>query len=431
MRRQVRYQLYAFSPFYRRVFEEAGLQVSGFRDSSALNSLPTVGRETLLSAPQDFLLTPTTGLIQRYGSGRQLREVFVDRLVRGIEGSERELDHEYAPVLTTVSQGTSGSKVAIKLTRRDLASLATSGSRTLEVAGAKQGDVVLNALAPGYFGFWTISLGAMAAAIDHRTSAESDQRDILDAVRDAGASVVCAPAEGAAVLAGGKPRLPDLRLVIVAGEVPAGLRDEASHLSFIGTYGFTEGRALWPECAEAAGSPDAGYHVFNDLEIVETGTSRGFSKGEISVTGLDHRGTALLRYRPGDVALGGLATGPCPFCGRAVDRIVGPILPTRDYFEIRTSAGQVGLGVPALLRAFERPGVSSWRLEISSEGIPGGEDELTVLYEPTARADPGKVGLDLSKSLEEHAGITSAQFVVSPGATGGVVDLRAGDSAQA
>lgn len=71
----------------------------------------------------------------------------------------------------------------------------------------------------------------------------------------------------------------------------------------------------------------SGYHTYPDLcvfEVVDPVSGepvREGEKGELVYTPLDGRGTTVLRYRTGDLAVGGMQTEPCPWCGRTVPRI--------------------------------------------------------------------------------------------------------------
>jgi phenylacetate-coenzyme A ligase PaaK-like adenylate-forming protein len=93
-----------------------------------------------------------------------------------------------------------------------------------------------------------------------------------------------------------------------------------------GTYGFTEARMAFSECPTGH-EHSSGYHTYPDLcvfEVVDPETGEPVeegAKGELVYTPLDGRGTTVLRYRTGDLAIGGVSTEPCPWCGRTVPRI--------------------------------------------------------------------------------------------------------------
>jgi phenylacetate-coenzyme A ligase PaaK-like adenylate-forming protein len=92
--------------------------------------------------------------------------------------------------------------------------------------------------------------------------------------------------------------------------------------------GFTESRKCWAEgTAEAAG----GFYTYPDLEIVElvdpeTGTPVGPGEtGELVYTDLVGRGSCIIRYRTGDLIVGGITYEPCPYTGRTVPRLASQL----------------------------------------------------------------------------------------------------------
>jgi phenylacetate-coenzyme A ligase PaaK-like adenylate-forming protein len=88
--------------------------------------------------------------------------------------------------------------------------------------------------------------------------------------------------------------------------------------------GFTEARKCWTECR---GEAEAGFHTYPDLEIIEvvdpvSGKPLGEGEtGELVYTCLDGRGSCVLRYRTGDLLVGGMTWKPCSHCGRTVPRM--------------------------------------------------------------------------------------------------------------
>jgi phenylacetate-coenzyme A ligase PaaK-like adenylate-forming protein len=93
-------------------------------------------------------------------------------------------------------------------------------------------------------------------------------------------------------------------------------------------FGFTEARKCWSECP---GESDSGFHTYPDLELVEiidpeTGKPAGEGEtGELVYTALAGRGSCVIRYRTGDLIVGGLNYQPCPHCGRTVPRLASQL----------------------------------------------------------------------------------------------------------
>ena len=72
------------------------------------------------------------------------------------------------------------------------------------------------------------------------------------------------------------------------------------------------------------------------LEIVDPDTGRRLPTGErgaLALTHLNRRGTVLVRFVVGDIV--SLALGPCPHCGRAGERVVGPVVRSKDLIKIK------------------------------------------------------------------------------------------------
>jgi phenylacetate-coenzyme A ligase PaaK-like adenylate-forming protein len=135
-------------------------------------------------------------------------------------------------------------------------------------------------------------------------------------------------------------RFPNLRVVSIGGEkctndmrrklheAFCSLGADPDRLKILVGYGSTETRGGAGECPTPPGDfSSSWYHTQPDMEIFEivdpdTGEvlPEGES-GEIVYTCLDGRGTVLLRYRMADLAVGGITTEPCPYCGATVPRI--------------------------------------------------------------------------------------------------------------
>jgi hypothetical protein len=142
-------------------------------------------------------------------------------------------------------------------------------------------------------------------------------------------------------------------------------------------------RSLWVECRGGTGA-----HVSRDVDLLEV------VDGELVWSGLDWKGTALLRLRTG--ATGRVDSSPCPVCGRTSPRVVGASLDPRFV---------------TLLDA--TPEVVAWQAELRTVD---GVDELIVHLAVDAggngdgaagRRHPGRV----LRALDRELSVT--QFVVT------------------
>ncbi|HVF11978.1 MAG TPA: AMP-binding protein [Actinomycetota bacterium] len=438
LRRQVRFQLYAYSPFYRRVFDQAELRAEGFNGLADLQKVPTIGRSILAEDPEGFVLNPERSLIQRWGSGSQLAELAMDTLLRGVEHADDLLKNEYQTVHVLETTGTTGEPIPVSLSRRDLAVLATQGRRALEVAGVGKTDVVLNLMEPSSAGgFWPLWLGGVALGIKQNAPGFLEPQQAAALASKMKASVVLGTGEDVLEMLEVGLRLESLRKVVLGPQstgpvLRRRIQERSSGVQVIATYGFAEGRSIWAECAAANGALDSGFHLSGDLDLFEVISPRSGKAvkagdpGELHFTGLDQRGTALMRYRPGDVAMGGLRTGRCPYCGRMTDRIIGPIRRAENLLEIQPAGSEaLAIDVEMLADVLSHPGLANWQVEVGkSDGEPRGPDELYVLFEPRSNVDASALVVDLDQSFRSEIGFSPTQFVLSDRAKGGVVDLR-------
>ncbi|MGH2812962.1 MAG: phenylacetate--CoA ligase family protein [Actinomycetota bacterium] len=442
LRKQIRFQLYAYSPFYRHLLDELGLQSGGFEGIDDLKKLPLIDRTVLARDPEAFVLAPSRALLQRWGSTQQLVEAVMAMILRGEDSYDRGLQYEYRPVHVLESSGTTGEPLPIRLTRRDLAVLAVHGSRMFEVAGLEESDVLLNLMEPiSAGGFWAIWAGAVGRGLQHLAPGILEPENSAALALKMRATALAARAEDALAVfeAAGEGRaLPELKTILLAPEQVGGalrrrLAERAGpDVRIISSYGFAEGRAVLVECAEGAGRADGGYHSAGDVDLIETvSLSSGApvangETGEIVFTGLDHRGTALARYRPGDVAIGGLKGGPCPYCGRNTDRVIGPIRRTTSLLSIQPAgADAVAVDLEGFSAALAHPQLASWRVEVvKTEGDPRGPDEVYVMFRPARGRDPGELAVELDRALRTEVGIAATQFVLGETFEEGVADLR-------
>jgi phenylacetate-coenzyme A ligase PaaK-like adenylate-forming protein len=103
--------------------------------------------------------------------------------------------------------------------------------------------------------------------------------------------------------------------------------------------------------------------------------------GEVVYTGIGGHGTCVLRYRTGDVAIGGMTWAPCPHCGRTLPRLSS---------ELRRSSEQHALSLTKIKGTLvdlaeigsvlsSMPEIEEWQVVISKKNDDPLElDELEV-----------------------------------------------------
>jgi hypothetical protein len=172
---------------------------------------------------------------------------------------------------------------------------------------------------------------------------------------------------------------------------------------------------MWGECRQSGGR--TGLHTYPDLEVVqlvdpETGeVASGTAVQELVVTQLGFRGTALLRWRTGDLA-DGLDDSACPSCGRTVPRVTGlrpgVLVPA---MELRGGARAVDVrGVSAALVG--RADVLDWRV-VLARSARDDTDELLGHVVPADSADPAEIAVAVARDVRAAAGLLPTQVVIT------------------
>jgi phenylacetate-coenzyme A ligase PaaK-like adenylate-forming protein len=174
-------------------------------------------------------------------------------------------------------------------------------------------------------------------------------------------------------------------------------------------------RLLWGECAEGGGA-DEGLHTYPDLDLVqlvdpETGeTSDTAGAGEVVLTQLGLRGTALLRWRTGDLAQR-LTTEPCPKCRRTVTRLVGvhrrALVP-----DVELRNGRKGVDLRAVSAALlGRTDVADWRI-ILGRSARNDTSDLLVHVIPHRDSDVTDVAVSVARDVRAASGTLPTQVVI-------------------
>jgi phenylacetate-coenzyme A ligase PaaK-like adenylate-forming protein len=237
----------------------------------------------------------------------------------------------------------------------------------------------------------------------------------------------------------------NVRTVILGAEkVPPGLKDKmveclrkggAGEVRIVGTYGFTEARMAWAECP-SADNRSTGYHLHPDLgvfEVIDPKTGAVLpeeSDGELVYTGILGHGTCVLRYRTGDLCVGGISWKPCPTCGRTLPRIGAELRRVSEQHSLsltKIKGTLVDLSVMGSVLASMRD-VEEWQVVIYKRNDDPLElDQLEVRLAPrigvdvadlTARVErdlanateiaPNKVTVLSLHEMLEHLGMESA-----------------------
>ena len=257
--------------------------------------------------------------------------------------------------------------VAVAYTRSDLDRLHLAGARLIEVLGLGADDSLVSAVPAGpslqFWGLYHAALAARMAAVHPRGVGQSVLRPVMRGLAMLPATVLAVPVGEAANLLRslaeqGVP-IPTLRTLLTVGPPPAPalrrvLADQLRVLAgqpvrVQAVWAPETSRVLWGECRPPNADPDEatyGLHTYPDLGIVEvrdpaTGAIvADGAEGEIVLTNLGWRGTALLRLATG-AWTDGIATGSaCPACGRTVPRLAPVAVEGAWQPRVRTVEGK-------------------------------------------------------------------------------------------
>jgi phenylacetate-coenzyme A ligase PaaK-like adenylate-forming protein len=348
-------QIYPYSAYYRRVFDENGIAAEDIRSLDDLSKIPLTSKLDLMTSPEhpdrprEFVLTPPK-LRDYLDMDPDDRAAFF----HGMTPAEKtELDRflwEYLPVHANHTSGRSAAPTPVWFTRRDLydyaENMARGGLFTKEDPLGV--NLVLWPFTPvAHQAFWCMPVMALnigAQAIHTGGGRAAGTETILQLARLHKPQTLCimpgyafhfvrrATEEGV--------RFPNLRVVSIGGEKCTDEMRRKLHEAFVSLgaepeklkvlvgYGATEFRGGASECPAPPGDfSSTWYHTKPDqeiFEIVDPDTGEVLPEGEtgeVVYSCLDWRGSALLRYRTADLAVGGITTEPCPHCGATVPRI--------------------------------------------------------------------------------------------------------------
>lgn len=289
---------YNNSPFYRRVFEEAGLTPEQIRETADFTKVPFTSKQDLRGAyPYGMAAVPLEKILRIHASS-----------------------------------GTTGKPIVAGYTRGDLDNWAEGVARICEMAGVTSADIAQISFGYGLFtgGFGLhYGLEALGATVVPFSSGNTERQ--LSLMKDFQTNVLVSTPSFAIYMAetarelGYDPASFGLRVGLFGGEpCSEAMRDDIENqwrLKATVNYGLTEvvGPGISGECCETAGM-----HILEDVyypEIIDPQSGEVLpdgTKGELVLTPMFKEGFPVLRYRTGDITR--LIPEQCP-CGRTTRRM--------------------------------------------------------------------------------------------------------------
>lgn len=419
LRRFLSEQLWPFSAFYRRHLGP-DFDPREIRSLEDLARLPFTTKELVAPTqeepqrPRELVLQPTLELIRKAWPLRRKLPLLLRRWAGGEDAVRRSFYREYRPVSVFFTTGRSALPTAFVLTNADLDILEEVGRRIIEVARIDHPDDKMVSLFPyaPHLAFWQVyycGVGASVFTLNTGGGKVLGTEAILQSIQKIRpAYLVGIPGYVYHVLRQASAAGMDLSFVkglaLGGDQVTPGFRVRVRELltrmgatspRVQSVLGFTEARKCWTECP---GEAEAGFHLYPDLEIVEIvdpGTGQPVpdgQSGELVYTSLDGRGSCVLRYRTGDLVIGGLTWKTCPHCGRTVPRLgsqLERVSNTKSFQLSKVKGTLVNLNI--FKEELEKdPRVEEWQLVIKKRNDdPFDVDELHLNVALAAKESSG------------------------------------------
>lgn len=319
-------------PYYMRKWREAGIDVARIATLADLERLPLTPKQDMMQKPEDFRLhLPDLPLHERV-----LWEV----------------------IYTT---GTSAEPTPLYNTTHDYHAYLFQSARVAEISDVRETDIIANLfpLTPAPMGaFVRSATNAYAAGATIFAALPGAAHGTFDVHRSLEQAVRSIALHRATILWGIPSFIrrvlmraietgadfKSVRMCAITGEASSpAMREEirrclreldARNTIVFDRYGSTE-LGAFAQCREDSDwhnpAPEIQFH-----EVVDADTGRRLPDGErgaLAVTHLDRRGTVLIRFLVGDIV--SIERTTCPHCGRNGDRIVGPVVRTKDLVKVK------------------------------------------------------------------------------------------------
>ena len=413
----------ADAPYWKQRFAAIGRAADSVGSVSGLESLPAVGERDVSPSGDPAAMA---GLVVRAGErhftlhaeGSQLRKALRLRATNP-RLYRRVVANETRP--TTYVWSGLGFRYPLASTRADVDVIARAGARLFTVLGIGGDDSLVSAVPVGptveHLGLHYAALASGVPAV----FAGDDLDEVAATATLLPPTVLAVRSEDAAAVVGALGEsgagLSALRTVLLVGaptdqeraDVRSALAEAGGRdVVVLAVHAPSGARLLWGECRESAGS--TGLHTYPDLDVVqrldpdtgEPAASPG--DAELVLTQLSMRGSALLRWRTGDL-IGSIDESTCPACGRSVPRVIGT---RRGALVVGSGSGR-RLDLRALAGALAgRADIADWRVVVGHRARDGA---MQVVVHIGTESDPGEAAVAAAADIRALAGMLPSQLV--------------------
>lgn len=411
VRRQVLSAISPFSPFWRAQFPAAGIRPATIKGAADLRRIPAVGERDLCpdgdpAGAARLVLQVDEAGYAAHATGPDYRRALLRRLAspaayrRQVEAAARPVSYHLGGV---------GLHFPVASTRGDLDLVARAGARAWAVLGLTSADLLVSVQPATSLEATVLAYAALGAGAPAVHGGVDVAREVL---RYLPATVLAVP--DAATLAALEADLASIATVVVTGD-PTGVAAQVPQASVLRLWGPPDGRVLYAQCRP--GGATSGFHTYPDLEVLDTvdpATGEDCQGGgELVVTQLGFRGSALVRWRTGTVLPTALLRGACPSCGRTVPRLPADLAsgalvprlalrgPDRLPVDLRSVAAALA----------GRGDVAGWLVEVRHSGRDGAP-QLILRLAPAAGSDDGEVAVGAHRDVRAAAGVVPTQVVI-------------------
>ena len=426
LRAQLRGAVAPFSPYWRSRSRTAGRDLATIEDVEDLAGIAAVGERDVCAdgdpaAAARLVLQADEEAYVLAGDGPAVRRAVVRRVLAP-RSYRAVLEADTRPV-SYVMAGL-GVRFPVASTRGDLDVLARAGARLWSVLGLTGRDVLVSGLRVAAT---TEHRGLEYAALAAGSPALFPGPDELDATLAlVPATVLALPSDTAAaqLAALGRERLASVSTLLLVGAPTAEERAAATdalgrpEAAVLGVHAPSGARLLWGECRESAGrDTDAGYHSYPDFDVLqtvdaETGeAARSIDAVELVLTQLQLKGSALVRWRTGDIVADDPHVGACPACERTVPRLVDlrraalvPRITPRGSDPVSVDLREVAGALTG------RSDLADWSV-VLGRSTRDGADELLVHIAVDGTA-PAEVAVAVARDIGAAAGFVPSQVVL-------------------
>lgn len=376
-----------------------------------------------------LLLLPSEDGFKRHASRSEIFRAAMELRQGGANARRSILFRRYKPV--HVHEAGVASLVAVAYTRTDLDRLHLAGARLCEVLGLGADDRMINAVPTGpsirFWGLYHAALAARMTAMHPRSGTGDPVVAVARAFALLPATVLAVPLSEAVDLLAGLAergvRCRSLRTILTVGPPPtAELRAQigaaAEALSAAGVrvqavWAPESSRVLWGECRPRSADPweaTYGLHTYPDLELIEVrdadkgGLAAPAQPGEILLTSLGWRGTALVRFATGAWTAGLATQAPCPNCGRTVPRLAPDAIEAAWQPRVKSGDKRVRVDIRRASAVMTR--AVCQELDINSWSLRPIDGVLTLVIESESSRTAGLA--DLVRDLGAAVGVAPA-----------------------